>query len=589
MERSSTRPRSSNSREHCSNILNTLNSQRHDTVLCDVTLVVQDTSYPAHRCILAANSPYFQKLFTSDMAEKAQEIIRVELEQLQISRSVMDDLLYYFYTGNLNIYTSTAQDLLVVGDYFLITDLKNAASDFMENMLSEENCLLAQALADRYNSEHLCKAAKLFIEKNFSVVCKTVEFLELPYAQLQELLSNDELVLNEENEVLDSIFSWVNYSPRDRKNYFDKLFSQVRLVSFSSEQLDKLLSNEFIQNSDVCSSLINQLVEARLSSQVEDTGIPDPRKCLQPPLEVVVTCGGMSLHYPNHSPLTRCYVPETNKWYEMKAMASRRNWHGCTTYGECLYAVGGEVDGTVTASCQKFDFVKNSWENFAPLLRPTIFPAVAEMHGKLYVIGGVRNNRARLQVYDPVADTWTYGTCLSVAREITCAVAKPPYLYAIGGLQSDLGTYMNSVEKYHPDFDCWISIRDMIQSRAGATGVTLNNCIYVVGGEHDLRMAHATCEQYFIAYDEWQMITSMRVPRYFAGAAVIGQGFYVFGGVGGTNVDLSDKLVIEYYDAKTDSWKSDMEMPWSERYFRCGTIWARKHLLRGLSLLEKAD
>lgn len=576
------------SREHCTKILGTLNDHRKEAILCDVTLHVQNCSYPAHRSILSANSPYFYKLFTSDMTEKAQNTIKVDLEELEIGPTVMDDILRYFYTGNLNIYTSTAQDLLVASDYFLISDLKEAVAEYMASMITIENCLVTQALAERFNSQHLHKTAKLFIEKHFSLVCRTTEFLELPLPHLIELLSNDDLVLHHEKEALDAVFSWVNYSRLDREKHFDRIFPQIRLVSFTTLELNELQGNKLMRDNAKCIDLIDQLLESRANNNVGEEW-NDPRKCLQPPLEVIVTCGGMSPQFPDHCPLTRCYVPDTNNWYELKPMSYKRNWHGFTSCGDAMYCIGGEVDGTVTSSCQRYDFIKNTWEDIAPLLRLTIFPAVAELKGKLYVIGGVRNNRARLQIYNPETDAWSYGTCLNFAREITCAVAKGPYIYAIGGLQSDIGTYMNSVEKYHPDFDCWITVRSMIHSRAGATGVALNNCIYVIGGEHDLRMAHNSCEMYFIAYDEWQDVASMRVPRYFAGAAVVGQGFFVFGGVGGTNVDYLDKQVVEYYDAKADTWKSDFKMPWSERYFRCAKILARKHLLRGLSVIDTKD
>ncbi|KAI2586790.1 ZBTB7C isoform 21, partial [Pan troglodytes] len=50
---------------HSSEVLCSLNEQRHDGLLCDVLLVVQEQEYRTHRSVLAACSKYFKKLFTA--------------------------------------------------------------------------------------------------------------------------------------------------------------------------------------------------------------------------------------------------------------------------------------------------------------------------------------------------------------------------------------------------------------------------------------------------------------------------------------------------------------------------------------------
>lgn len=49
--------------EHKSIFLKLLNEQRLEGEHCDIAVVVEDVKFRAHRCVLAACSHYFKKLF----------------------------------------------------------------------------------------------------------------------------------------------------------------------------------------------------------------------------------------------------------------------------------------------------------------------------------------------------------------------------------------------------------------------------------------------------------------------------------------------------------------------------------------------
>lgn len=52
---------------HAKSILNAMNSLRKSNTLCDITLRVESTDFPAHRIVLAACSDYFCAMFTSEV------------------------------------------------------------------------------------------------------------------------------------------------------------------------------------------------------------------------------------------------------------------------------------------------------------------------------------------------------------------------------------------------------------------------------------------------------------------------------------------------------------------------------------------
>jgi len=84
----------------------------------DVTLVVGDTEMPAHKCILSAQSPYFQAMFAHKMSENLEN--RVTIHDVDVS--VMKEWLSFAYTGRWPE-TKTPLALLVAADRFQTPDL----------------------------------------------------------------------------------------------------------------------------------------------------------------------------------------------------------------------------------------------------------------------------------------------------------------------------------------------------------------------------------------------------------------------------------------------------------------------------------
>ncbi|XP_048458954.1 uncharacterized protein LOC109930483 isoform X3 [Rhincodon typus] len=83
---------------HCTKVLERLNNQRSKGLFCDVTLIVEKTSYPAHRAVLAAVSEYFQDLF-SEKGSTSNKI--VDLKGFS-SKSFLP-LLEFSYTSSLSL------------------------------------------------------------------------------------------------------------------------------------------------------------------------------------------------------------------------------------------------------------------------------------------------------------------------------------------------------------------------------------------------------------------------------------------------------------------------------------------------------
>ena len=54
---------------HALHVLEALNEQRRQRVLCDVIICVEDKEFACHRSVLAAGSPYFFTMFSSEFPD----------------------------------------------------------------------------------------------------------------------------------------------------------------------------------------------------------------------------------------------------------------------------------------------------------------------------------------------------------------------------------------------------------------------------------------------------------------------------------------------------------------------------------------
>ena len=184
----------------CAQLMKRLNMQRRQDYLCDITLVAKEgKEFKAHRNVLSAVSPFFARLFQSEMKEKNEGIIRFE----EISASILKDVLEFIYTGHVMILDErNAKDLIIAADFLLLVCLKTFAGRFLEQLLTNSNCISTFYFAEKYQCEELVAKARKLIHENFASVTELEEFLELEAEEVERWISSDDIYVAAEEDVL---------------------------------------------------------------------------------------------------------------------------------------------------------------------------------------------------------------------------------------------------------------------------------------------------------------------------------------------------------------------------------------------------
>lgn len=134
-----------------------------DPTFSDFSFFVKDKEFKIHKNIVAAASPVFMKLFTTEMEESRTNTCRVD----HIEPKVFEKLLECIYKGILpDDFPAYARDLFAAADYYGLDGLKEQCRlEVLEN-LTAANAVETYSLACRYNLREL-KADAWEIVKRF--------------------------------------------------------------------------------------------------------------------------------------------------------------------------------------------------------------------------------------------------------------------------------------------------------------------------------------------------------------------------------------------------------------------------------------
>ncbi|XP_006903119.1 PREDICTED: zinc finger and BTB domain-containing protein 38-like [Elephantulus edwardii] len=115
---------------HSDTVLSILNEQRIRGILCDVTIIVEDTKFKAHSNVLAASSLYFKNIFWSHTICISSHVL--ELDDLKAD--VFTEILNYIYSSTVVVKRQeTVSDLAAAGKKLGISFLEDLTNRNFSN------------------------------------------------------------------------------------------------------------------------------------------------------------------------------------------------------------------------------------------------------------------------------------------------------------------------------------------------------------------------------------------------------------------------------------------------------------------------
>ena len=551
----------------CAKVMKSLNDFRKEGTLCDVTLSVQGTTFPAHRNVLSANSEFFKALFANEMKEKAENIVHME----EFEPLVMDQLLTYMYGSGITIKKDNALDLAIGADFLFLTELKQKACEFLISDLNSDNCLFLLYMAEKYNVKELRDSAQQHILENYVPVSASSGFVTLSIEQLLAIVSSDDVVAREE-KIFESVVKWTKNNLETRKKHFSTLFSHIRLIYLARCYLITAVQEEDLVKSDEsCLHLVNAAKEffSTPKGAVQSEGHQRPRTCQT----AIVMVGGWQENC-DITASSSVFMPSIKQMFQVSPMLTPRKNHGIAIHEGLVYVVGGTTkNGNVTRSAELYDPRTNTWSSVLSMQKEVAGVGVAMVGDFLYATGGhdaEGRPQSIVQRYSPKINKWECVASMNASRTRHCVVGSTN-VYAFGGYSSDDDIPLMSAECYDHLSDSWVDIAPMNRRRSDACAVSAGRKIFVIGGEDILGspIKLASCEVYDPTANRWTAIASIQQPRSHAGTAVIKNMVLVLGGVDKNNRELRS---VECYDTDREAWEEVASLPVGIEGFACCAI-----------------
>nr|XP_061798704.1 transcription regulator protein BACH2-like [Nerophis lumbriciformis] len=126
------------SKVHCTNVLLSLEEQRRQGILCDVTVLVEGREVRAHRAVLAASSRYFLQALLGYNAPSGEPIINLPDK---VTAKGFAPLLQFAYTAKLILSRENIHEVILCADFLGVHNLEDSCFRFLQAQLQNDSQL----------------------------------------------------------------------------------------------------------------------------------------------------------------------------------------------------------------------------------------------------------------------------------------------------------------------------------------------------------------------------------------------------------------------------------------------------------------
>ncbi|ELT99275.1 hypothetical protein CAPTEDRAFT_160730 [Capitella teleta] len=451
--------------------------------MTDVTLILPDQStINCHKLVLASASPFFEAMFQSGFKESTQKEVYLDFTDSEMIRSFVD----YFYSGEIDINSDNIGDIVTGSEFLCLDDLKTHCGAFMTSQVDSSNCIAFYRCARQYSLGELASHCFEHMLSHFEYdFCSSESFVDLSKEELIEVLSDDRLIVENEDIVLHSVVRWVEADLEERKTAFVRIAPFIRFPFCTSELLGykaktqtllKMYGNSFHYTDEL---------------NGEHTEWKGFHNNFSIKLNNVLAPNGLNWIYAKKHHIydidTKSEVQFGAQW-----MTPQRSDFSLTFIQNKLFAFGGKLNEQISSKVDSFDQQSRKWKQQPKEMPHAVSKSyVVPFETKIYVLGGIATYGPTTvnQEFDPIWDKWQLKQSMPGVCESGAAVSLNTSIFVVGGAE-------RACFRYTPTTDTWIVLSHPTHVHTLSTAITAwEGNILLCGGDHG--------EEYNPDTDDW--------------------------------------------------------------------------------------
>ncbi|XP_078112192.1 kelch-like protein 23 [Sander vitreus] len=480
-----------------------------------------------HKVALCARSSYFKVMFTADMRERIDSLVRLPVVEVEVLSALLD----YIYSSRLTITQLNVESLLKTADLLQFGAVKRACEAFLVRLLDVDNCLGMLAFSQLHACLILEKEARRLLATRFQEVIKEEEFLELDPKSLRTVLKEED-----QEVAVEAVVRWLGHDPLMRTKHLSSLALDIDPM----KALLKIRGYNELNDSD---SLLSMFTLAPMFKQAS-MGFNRMRSSSK-----MIVIGGY--HWRPLSEVQRWDLL-SGDWVQAKDMPDHsKESYAVALLGCTIYVSGGYRTNTTQVLDTVWEYNSDSdyWTEGLPMLTARYYHCSVACCGCVYVMGGYRGASAmpQTELFDPLKRRWMAVADMVHGVGNASATVLGNNIYIAGGNYGFKGSCSyNKIQSYKVDIDQWSILTTCPHPEYGMCLVSLNSSLYLVGGQTTL------ADRFDPDTEEWIPLAMMKEGRIECGAVAMLGCVYVTGGYSCSKRTYLQS--VEKYDPHTDTW-----------------------------------
>ncbi|XP_070291756.1 kelch-like protein 15 [Salvelinus sp. IW2-2015] len=466
-----------------------------ERLLLDVTLLIEEHHFHAHKALLATQSDYFRVMFTADMRERDQDKIHMK----GLTAAGFGHVLRFMYYGSLELSMVTVQEILQAAMYVQLTEVVEFCCSFLLSKICLENCAEVMRLLEDFSVgvEGVQEQLDNFLLENFVPLMSKPDFLL--YLSLERLqvwweLEGPQVPLRPDCLAIVNNFAFLLGG--EELGPDGEFHASSKVYRYDPRQNSWLrMADMSVPRSEFAVGVIGKFIYAVAGRTRDETfysteryditadrwEFVDPYPVNKYGHEGTVLNGKLYITGGITSSSTSKQVcvfdPGRDEGGGVCLFDPGRDAGG----GVCVFDPGREAGGglcvagsagagttdTHRTRSARTPLLPNThtscWENKAKMNYARCFHKMISHNGKLYVFGGVcvilrasfeSQGCPSTEVYDPETDEWTILASMPIGRSGHGVAVLDRQIMVLGGLCYN-GHYSDSILTFDPDDNKW--------------------------------------------------------------------------------------------------------------------------------------